>query len=269
VPSPGGGDWARGTGHGALGSLLLPLTLFVAVYLAVFVGLGTFVDPQWAGLIAVIAATAFTVRIVEGARWRLGFFVPPRFALRDFVLGVGFAAALILVTDALVTATSNLRQTFAGGFPRAELITVFIPAAFHEELAFRGYLFQKIRTWSRGGAIAITSMVFALLHAGNRGVTAMAIANLVLAGVLLALAYERFQRLWFPIGIHLAWNIFSGPVLGFGVSGYVASATLFRTSGGGPGWITGGAFGIEGSVWMALVELGGIFLLSRRLEGLS
>ncbi|HJT18250.1 MAG TPA: CPBP family intramembrane glutamic endopeptidase, partial [Thermoanaerobaculia bacterium] len=207
--------------------------------------------------------------VVEGGRWRLGFFVSPRFAARDFLLGCAFAAALILASDALVVATSNLRQTFSGGFPRLELITVFVPAAFHEELVFRGYVFQKMRMWSRGGAIAITSLVFALLHAGNRGVTLLGIANLVLAGVLLALAYERFERLWFPIGIHLAWNIFSGPVLGFGVSGYVSSATLFRTSGGGPGWITGGAFGIEGSVWMALVELGGIFLLGRRLERLS
>jgi membrane protease YdiL (CAAX protease family) len=123
-----------------------------------------------------------------------------------------------------------------------------------------------MRIWSRGGAIAITSFVFALLHAGNRGVTLLAMANLVLAGVLLALAYERYERLWFPIGIHLAWNIFSGPVLGFGVSGYVSAATLFRTSGSGAGWITGGSFGIEGSVWMALVEAAGIFWLAGGLK---
>jgi hypothetical protein len=41
-----------------------------------------------------------------------------------------------------VIASSNLRQTFSGGFPRVELVTVFLPAAFHEELAFRGYVFQ-------------------------------------------------------------------------------------------------------------------------------
>ncbi|HEY6843373.1 MAG TPA: CPBP family intramembrane glutamic endopeptidase [Thermoanaerobaculia bacterium] len=246
--------------------VLPPLTLFVAVHLAVFVGLGIFIDPQWAGLIAVICATAFTVGVVEGGRWRLGFFVSPQFAARDFLLGCVFAAALILASDALVIATSNLRQTFAGGFPRVELITVFIPAAFHEELAFRGYIFQKMRLWNRGGAIAITSAIFALMHSGNRGVTALAIANLVLAGVLLALAYERFERLWFPIGIHLAWNIFSGPVLGFDVSGYVSKATLFRTSGSGAEWITGGAFGIEGSIWMAIVELAGIVLLTTNVK---
>ena len=52
----------------------------------------------------------------------------------------------------------------------------------------------------------------------------MAILNLILAGILLALAYERFERLWFPIGIHFLWNILSGPILGYGVN----TANLLR-----------------------------------------
>ena len=56
-------------------------------------------------------------------------------------------------------------------------------------------------------------------------------ANLILAGVLLALAYERYERLWFPIGIHIAWNVASGPILGYDVSGYVPSQTVLRTIG--------------------------------------
>ena len=162
--------------------------------------------------------------------------------------------------------STNLRHVRGGGLAGFELVAVFIPAAIHEELAFRGYLFQKMRMWNRRAAIGITSIVFAALHVGNRGITALAIANLLLAGVLLALAYERFERLWFPIGIHLAWNLLSGPILGFGVSGYAARTTLLRTVGSGAPWVTGGMFGIEGSVWMAVVEAGGIFLLSRGLR---
>ena len=247
-------------------------SLFVAVYVAIFLCM-SFVGraaglpyPQWAALIAVAGATWFTVRAMEHGSWRLGFFVAPRIAAIDFVLGAAFAAVLIGVADVLIVATSSLRHVRGGGLPALELIAVFIPAAFHEELAFRGYLFQKMRVWNRGMAIAISSTVFAALHVGNHGITALAIVNLVLAGVLLALAYEQFERLLFPIGIHLAWNLLSGPLLGYGVSGYAARATLFRTTGSGPWWITGGTFGIEGSAWMALVELGGIFLLWRRLE---
>ena len=249
-----------------------PITLFVSSYVATFLALaygGSAIGlpyPQWAALIAVLAATAFTIRVAEHGRWRLGILVAPRIAAIDFLLGVAFAAALILVADALVIATTSLRHVRGSGLPGFELATVFVPAAIHEELAFRGYLFQKMRMWNRGAAIGIMSAVFAVLHSGNRGITALAIVNLFLAGVLLALAYERFERLWFPIGIHLAWNLLSGPVLGFGVSGYLARATLLRPVGSGPAWVTGGIFGIEGSIWMALVEVGGIFWLANELR---
>jgi membrane protease YdiL (CAAX protease family) len=252
--------------------LLGPITLFVSVYLATFlaVGYGAMAVGlpyhQWGALISVVCATAFTVRIIERGQWRVGIFVPPRVAAVDFLLGAAFASVLILIADGLVMVSSNLRQIRSGGFPALELLTLFIPAAVHEELAFRGYLFQKMRVWNRAGAIVITSGVFALLHSSNRGISALAIANLALAGILLALAYERYERLWFPIGIHLTWNVLSGPILGYEVSGYAAKATVFRTVGSGRAWITGGAFGIEGSVWMALVELGGIWWLTRGLK---
>ena len=255
--------------------ILASLTLFVSVYVAIFLSL-SYVGMaiglpyvQWAALLAAAGATAFTVRVMEGGRWPLGLFVRPSIAAIDFLAGAGLAAGLIAMADLLIELTSGLRHILGTGLPAVELIAVFIPAAVHEELVFRGYVFQKMRSWSRVGAIAISSVVFAAFHAGNKGITAVAIVNLVLAGVLLALAYERFMRLWFPIGIHLAWNVISGPLLGYGVSGYASEATVFRAAGEGLWWITGGAFGIEGSAWMALVELGGIFLLRRGFRGVQ
>lgn len=216
-------------------------------------------------LIAITAATTVTVASWEQGRWRLGLFVSPRIALRDLAIGLLFAAVLIAISDALIVASTGMRHARGSGMPWLELVTVFIPAAVHEELLFRGYGYQKLRTWSRGGAIAITSSVFALLHGNNSGATALAIANIFLAGILLAMAYEAGQRLWLPIGIHLGWNVASGPILGYDVSGYVSGMTLFTTRGGGPQWLTGGVFGIEGSVWLVIVELAGIAVMMRRV----
>jgi len=39
--------------------------------------------------------------------------------------------------------------------------------------------------------------------------------------------------------------------------------TVFRTVGRGTPWLTGGLFGIEGSVWIGIVELAGVALLLR------
>jgi len=50
----------------------------------------------------------------------------------------------------------------------------------------------------------------------------------------------------------------SGPILGHEVSGYEAMQTLFVEVGEGAEVLTGGEFGVEGSVWMTVVEGCGI-----------
>lgn len=217
---------------------------------------------QWDALLAVIVATVVSIRVSEGGRWRVGLAAPPGIAARELLLGIGFAAVLIAFCDLLIISTTDLRHVPGAGFPWAELMVVYLPAAFHEELLFRGYPYQKVRSVSRPAAIAFTSLLFALLHAGNAGISPLAMVNLLLAGVLLALAYEVFERLWFPIGIHTAWNILSGPILGYNVSGYVSRTTVMETRGGGAEWLTGGHFGIEASIWMVAVEGMGIAVLN-------
>lgn len=218
---------------------------------------------QWIGLVSVAVATAATIAIFEQGRWRLGLFVPPRLATRELVLGVSGAVLLIGVTDLLVIATTPLRHGPGDGVPWRELFVVFIPAVVHEELLFRGYVFQKLWLWNRRFAIGSVSALFAALHLWNDSITVLAITNVFLGGILLSLAYERYQRLWFPIGLHLMWNVMSGPLLGYEVSGYKPSHTVLTVVGTGPWLLTGGAFGIEGSLWMTAVEMGGIVLLWR------
>jgi len=220
---------------------------------------------KWVDLGAIVVATGATIATVERGRWFLGLAIAPRHALAELLGGAAFAAVLIASADRLIVLTSPLRHGRGAGFPWLEIVLVFVPAALHEELAFRGYIYQKLRTWSRGGAIAVTSCVFAALHGGNWGVTPIAMANLLLAGVLLALAYERTRHLWLPIGVHLGWNVVSGPILGYGVSGYVAGSSVLITRAAGPPWMTGGAFGIEGSVCTLAVELLGIIALARKV----
>lgn len=250
--------------------LLAPVSLFIAIYLATFIAVGYAATEfgvsatYWIALASAAVATFFTIRVIEHGQWRIGFFVPPRLAAREWLLGVLFAAGVIGACDLLIVVSSGLRHVPGGGVAWRELLIVFVAAAIHEEIVFRGYIFQRIRAWSRPTAIGVTAILFSTLHAGNGEVTAIALVNLTLAGVLLALAYERFERLWFPIGIHFAWNVLSGPILGYGVSGYASAGTLLRTVASGPVWATGGAFGIEASAWMMPMEMLAIALLARR-----
>lgn len=243
--------------------IVAPMVLFLSLYVAAFLLLTWLRFPfaHWSGLMAVCVASALSVTFWERGRWSLGLLVSPRLILRDSILGGLFGVVLIGACASLVVATTDLFHLAGEGFPWTEVWLVFLPAAVHEELLFRGYGFQKLHRWNRPVALFLVALVFAALHAGNASVSNIGLFNIFLGGVLLGLAWERYRRLWFPIGLHLAWNLMSGPVLGHEVSGYDSSETLFVERGSGPPILTGGEFGIEGSIWMTLLELLGIALL--------
>jgi hypothetical protein len=92
----------------------------------------------------------------------------------------------------------------------------------------------------------ITAALFGLAHVINPGATAISSINIMLtAGGLLGLSYVLTGELATPIGIHLAWNFFEGPVYGFAVSGTSSDASMLNLTQGGPKLWTGGDFGPE------------------------
>jgi membrane protease YdiL (CAAX protease family) len=250
-----------------IAQLIAALSLFAALYVAALFVSGFltsrigFYFNQWVMLISVSVATVGAVGIIDDGFWPLGIFVAPRLASREFLLGCGAAILLIASADGLVLLTTKLHHVAGNGFPWLELVAIYLPAVLHEEILFRGYPFQKLWKANRLVAVLLMSFIFAALHGRNNAVSWLAMINLFLAGILLALAYARYERLWFPIGIHLGWNLLSGPVLGYNVSGFIPSESVLRTVGRGTPWLTGGMFGIEGSIWIAFVELAGIVLL--------
>ena len=68
------------------------------------------------------------------------------------------------------------------------------------------------------------------------------------AGVLLGAAYKYTNSLWFPIGIHWAWNFTQGNVFGVAVSGGDIEESILSATLSGPDIITGGSFGPEASI---------------------
>jgi hypothetical protein len=74
--------------------------------------------------------------------------------------------------------------------------------------------------------------------------------NTGLAGVWFAVAYLRSRSLWFPTGIHWAWNWTLGSLFGLPVSGITSFAKypLLKGYDFGPSWLTGGSYGIEGGI---------------------
>lgn len=124
-----------------------------------------------------------------------------------------------------------------------------------EEVATRGWLLTRIAARTNLPlAIAISSSLFGILHMGNAGVTFLSVLNIVLDGVLAGLLLVYTDSIWLVVAQHGTWNYVQGNLLGFQVSGTGADASIFSFSmGSGPDWLTGGAFGAEGSIITTLV----------------
>ncbi|MDN2706059.1 type II CAAX endopeptidase family protein [Janthinobacterium sp. SUN100] len=171
---------------------------------------------------------------------------------RGLLLGAGLVALTFGVLAALgvyqfsgVNALSVLLL-----LPLAELVLV----GMAEEMMFRGILFGvTARALGNKAAIVISSLVFALAHLPNAGFSLLAIIALVAYGVLQAALYMKTRRLWVCIGTHIGWNYCVGQVFSSTVSGHAATDGLLRGELAGNAVLTGGAFGVEGSLVTVLL----------------
>lgn len=229
---------------------------------------------SWGGhLVSMAAALAagwiVLARMDRRSPGALGFYFG-REAVADVLWGLLLGAALIAIVAALVIGSGGAVFVPDGGTLREYALTLIVTFAFFavaaawEELLFRGYAFQALAE-SAGPwpAILISSAIFAALHSGNPNIDLIALLNIGLAGVLLALAYLRTRSLWFATALHLSWNWTMSTLLDFPVSGLIYDTPLYSAVEAGPDWWTGGEFGFEAGVASTLVLTAGCAWLYR------
>jgi hypothetical protein len=237
------------------GLFLVSLIALSLGYSALGIARHSLILNQLMSLASAIVASAICVFAIERGRWELGVLVSPQRAFRGAVRGLVVVLVLIGLTDLVILAVSDYRHVPGLGINWTLLFTLILPAAFGEELLFRGYVLQKLYRTSPGYAILVTSLLFAFAHGGNPAVGPLAFTNIFLAGVLLGLMWDYDRTLWMPTVGHFAWNALSGPVLGHELSGLDLGPTLLTEVDPGPAWITGGDFGIEASAILTIAEV--------------
>ena len=127
-------------------------------------------------------------------------------------------------------------------------IAVLSPAALAEEIIFRGVpLVLLASAFGRGSAIVGTSVLFALVHAGNPNATQLGLGNIALAGIFLGVCFYAPGGIWTAFGAHLGWNSLLA-CLDTPVSGVPFEIPLLDYNAGAPAWLTGGTFGPEGGL---------------------
>ncbi|MBS5449880.1 MAG: CPBP family intramembrane metalloprotease [Coriobacteriia bacterium] len=183
----------------------------------------------------------------------LGFSRPR--ALRHYGAGllvglVSFGAvfALALATGAVSSASLN-PTVFVGGL--VILFVGYMVQSMGEETLARGLLCGSVAArYPRIFAIALSSVFFSVTHGMNSGISLVAMVNITIVGVALALMYLVTRNLWVCGGFHCAWNFVQGPLFGISVSGNPTDPTTLLISevGSGSSLLTGGTFGLEGSL---------------------
>ncbi len=178
-------------------------------------------------------------------------------ARRDGRCAKGFAAGAVLL-GALVLALWGSGHAYLawGGLGAGVLIgyavvwaAVSLLIGIAEEFTFRGYLFQAL---SQGGgfgvALAVTSLIFGLIHYTNSGEGLLGVGNAALAGAVFALLIRRTGSLWASIGLHGGWDYGENFLFGAHDSGQGCAFTLLQLSPAGAPWLSGGDTGPEGSL---------------------
>jgi membrane protease YdiL (CAAX protease family) len=131
----------------------------------------------------------------------------------------------------------------------------------------RGYIYRALKErWRWWVSALMSSLLFSLLHIFNPDVSWVALINIVLAGVILALLVERSGSLWSAVLAHGVWNFAVACLLSLPVSG-ISMFRLLDLSIEGEGLLTGGKFGPEGSLLLTLLAVLLIAVLWPRREG--
>jgi membrane protease YdiL (CAAX protease family) len=164
---------------------------------------------------------------------------------------IGLAALIPFASGSLSFEANRTAGSSAVLLTLSVTLLLFIVGAVSEEIVFRGYLLQTM-TRSKLFLVGafLTSLLFASAHNSNPGANLFSWLNTFIAGIWFCVAYLKTRDLWFPTGIHLAWNWVQGSILGISVSGLgdLATAPLMRAEDLGPVWLTGGSYGIEGGL---------------------
>lgn len=130
-------------------------------------------------------------------------------------------------------------------------IAVFVQSSA-EEFICRGFLYQRLIRSYKSPVVAIigNSLLFALMHLFNEGVTALSVLNIFVVGILFSFMVYYMDSIWCAMAVHTAWNFTQNIIFGLPNSGMVSPYSIFRldaaTANNSFAYNVG--FGIEGTL---------------------
>lgn len=183
--------------------------------------------------------------------------------------GTGMVILAAYVAGMLLT---GARLSFQGfSYELAISFVFYALVSVNEEVVVRGYVMANLsEKYKPLVALACSSLLFGSLHYFNPSFSWLGLVNISLSGFLMGLLMLQSRTISTPIGLHWAWNFMQGPVAGVAVSGNPERG-IFHLQTSAPDYISGGAFGAEGSLLLLPITATAIvffYLKGKKMEEL-
>jgi uncharacterized protein len=146
--------------------------------------------------------------------------------------------------------------------------TVLIFAALVEDLFHRGLIVRVCENWLGTNLTLVIGMLVELQHIYNPNSNLFSLFYYLIWGFTMAMMFIYTKRIWLPYFFHIGWN-FSQPFYGSNLTGVNDMGSIIQSKFTGPELLTGGAVGIEGSIFTAsfLLIIGIVLYYLAKKEG--
>lgn len=146
--------------------------------------------------------------------------------------------------------------------------TVLLFAAIVEDLFHRGLIVRICENWLGTNLSLVIGMLVEMQHVFNPNFTLFSLFSTLIWGFTLGMMFIYTKRIWLPFFFHLGWN-FSQPFYGSNLTGLNDMGSIIQSKFSGPELLTGGAVGIEDSIFTVsfLLLIGIILYYLAKREG--
>lgn len=135
-----------------------------------------------------------------------------------------------------------------------KLFTVLIVAALIEDLFHRGLIVRVLENWLGTNITIIIGMLIETQHIFNPNANLFSLFTDLVWGFTMTMFFVYTKRIWLPFFFHLGWN-FAQPFYGSNLTGLDDMGSIIQSKFNGPELLTGGAVGIEGSIFTPTFSL--------------
>jgi len=149
-----------------------------------------------------------------------------------------------------------------------KFFTVLMFAALVEDLFHRGLIIRVCENWLGTHLTLVIGMLVEMQHIFNPNSNLFSLFYYLIWGFTMAMLFIYTKRIWLPYFFHIGWN-FSQPFYGSNLTGLNDMGSIIQSKWNGPEIFTGGAVGVEGSLFTAifLLLIGIILYFLARKEG--